>query len=78
MVRAQYTRHAEGASMIKIGSRVWDSQGRAWVVKGVTVSRRVPVAYVVEVEHGCRPPKRLPAREVYASLGDLLQRLNRG
>ena len=61
--------------MITIGSRVWDSQGRAWVVKGVTVARRRAVAYVVEVEHGCRPPKRLPAREVFASLGELLNRV---
>lgn len=64
--------------MITIGSRVWDSQGRAWVVKGVSVARRRPVAYVVEVEHGCRPPKRLLAREVYASLSDLLNRVQRG
>jgi hypothetical protein len=44
------------------------------VVRAVTIRRRAAVAYVVEVEHGCRPPKRLPASEVYASLAELIQR----
>jgi len=63
---------------IEIGARVWDSEGRAWVVRAVTVSRRTPVAYVVEVEHGCRPCKRLRAREVYPSLAEVIQRAKRG
>ena len=65
-------------SKIGIGARVWDLEGRAWRVVGVTVARRVPLAYLLEAERSCGGPRRLPAGEVYASLLDVLAHFGAG
>lgn len=63
---------------IGIGSRVWDGEGRAWRVVGITVRRKIPVALLVEAEHSSRGLKRLRVPEVFASLADALTRAQGG